>query len=388
MAIELNKGQKEGTKKLKKWWKNQTKQVIEVSGPAGSGKTTIIYHVIDELGLDRNEDVLFVSYVGKAVLVMIVNGNKRASTIHHAIYDIKEIQDKTPEGDIKKSIQFILKKKLEYNVKLIILDEGSMVPDFIGYDLLSFGVSIIVLGDIDQLPPPFGKPLFLNNPDIYLTEVMRQAKGDPIIHLSEMIRQGKDIPIGKYGPRCFVIGRNDMTDNMLKLSDVVICGRNSTRYDLNNYIRENIHHRYGDYPQINDRLICRKNNWLLTIDDIPLVNGMVGTVINPVDKNSGEKNVFSIDFQPDFMVENYYYNIPADYKYLNSTTVSGKKFIDKFNIGNKFEYGYAITGHSSQGSQYNKVLVIEEHIGDKNFHKKWLYTVETRAKSMLILVKE
>ena len=45
-----------------------------------------------------------------------------------------------------------------------------------------------------------------------------------------------------------------------------------------------------------------------------------------------------------------------------------------------FTYGYAITGHKSQGSEWDKVLVIEEKFPfDKEEHKRWLYTCCTRA---------
>ena len=54
----------------------------------------------------------------------------------------------------------------------------------------------------------------------------------------------------------------------------------------------------------------------------------------------------------------------------------------------EFTYGYAITGHKSQGSQWDKVLVIEERFPfEKEEHIKWLYTCCTRASSRLVLVR-
>jgi exodeoxyribonuclease-5 len=53
----------------------------------------------------------------------------------------------------------------------------------------------------------------------------------------------------------------------------------------------------------------------------------------------------------------------------------------------EFDYGYAITCHKSQGSEYDKVLVFEEWLkgGD---HSRWLYTAATRAKEKLVIVKD
>ena len=52
-------------------------------------------------------------------------------------------------------------------------------------------------------------------------------------------------------------------------------------------------------------------------------------------------------------------------------------------------YGYALTCHSAQGSEWNNVLVIEETFPfDKKEHARWLYTAATRASEKLVLVKE
>lgn len=54
----------------------------------------------------------------------------------------------------------------------------------------------------------------------------------------------------------------------------------------------------------------------------------------------------------------------------------------------EFTYGYAITAHKSQGSEWNKVLVFEEKFPfSKEEHKKWLYTACTRASCKLVLVR-
>ena len=51
-------------------------------------------------------------------------------------------------------------------------------------------------------------------------------------------------------------------------------------------------------------------------------------------------------------------------------------------------YGYAITGHKAQGSEWEKVLVVEENFPfDKKEHARWLYTCATRASDKLVLVR-
>ena len=52
----------------------------------------------------------------------------------------------------------------------------------------------------------------------------------------------------------------------------------------------------------------------------------------------------------------------------------------------EFTYGYAITCHKSQGSEWDKVLVVEEKFPfDKEEHARWLYTAATRASEKLVI---
>ena len=87
----------------------------------------------------------------------------------------------------------------------------------------------------------------------------------------------------------------------------------------------------------------------------------------------------------------YFRQLNIDYKLLTTgePTVNEKNF-KRFPKGIKpltFDYGYCITCHKSQGSEYDKVLVFEEHLKDSQ-HARWLYTAATRAKKKLIIVKD
>ena len=54
----------------------------------------------------------------------------------------------------------------------------------------------------------------------------------------------------------------------------------------------------------------------------------------------------------------------------------------------EFTYGYAITCHKSQGSEWDKVLIYEEKFPfDKEEHKRWLYTAVTRGAQKVVLVR-
>lgn len=385
-----NKQQAIGLKKAKEWYLTRSKPTFEISGIAGSGKTTLVYYIIQELGLSMDE-VVFAAYIGKATLAMVRKGTP-ATTIHHLIYDVIEVVKKDENGNaiIDPSTnraytvpKFVKKEALPPNIKLIVIDEGAMVSTPIAMDLLSFGIPIIVLGDRRQLPPVFGKPYFLRYPDVELNEPMRQALDSPIIYLAQKAIYGEAIRIGNYGDGTKVIYKEDMSDEMLLRSDITICHRNLTREDINSYVRKSILSRPDDRPVINDKIICRQNNWQKYINnDIFLINGLIGYV-ERVDLASYNKNSIKIDFRPEFLKYDMFHNLEIDYKYLCApqevkATMSRSYY-------NKFEYAYAITCHLAQGSEYEDVLVFNEPIFDKSLYNKWLYTAITRSSKNLII---
>lgn len=385
--MEFTDEQEEAIRKAKRWWKTQDKQVFEISGIAGSGKSSVVYYLIEELGLDRN-NVLFVAYVGKAALVLSQKGNN-AKTIHSAIYDAVEVPKYDENGkpiivNNRKvtTIEFVKKNKLYGDIELIVVDEAGMVPEKLALDLMSFNIPIIALGDNNQLDPVFGERFFLAKPDATLTKPMRQALDSPIIYLAERAMRGKPIKMGKYGDSCYVIDKSMITDNMLIKSDVVICGKNKTRTELNNYIRHDIMKIESESPKIGEKLMCTQNNWGRSIcNDIYLINGMTGFVKNVyLDTYNGRS--LMIDFQPDFIKDEYFKKVKIDYANL---IAKPEDRLNKKSFYDKFEWGYAATVHKYQGSEADKVFIYHEPYGTADFRCKSLYTAITRSKKFLIL---
>ena len=158
-----------------RWMKKRGRsdQVFRLFGYAGTGKTTLARHLAE--GVDGN--VVFAAFTGKAALVMQSRGCENARTIHSLIYRPKEIESEEPS--------FVLNGDSEAaNARLIVIDECSMVDEELGRDLLSFGRPVLVLGDPAQLPPVKGGGYFTEaEPDVMLSQVHRQAAGDPIVRL-------------------------------------------------------------------------------------------------------------------------------------------------------------------------------------------------------------
>ena len=186
----LNEQQQDILDQVVNWfYKEPENQVFEIGGGAGTGKTYLVSQIILALGLDESQ-FLAVAYTGAAALVLRGKGFVNACTIHSALYQI--IEEPMPDMiseyfhiPIAKK-RFIRRPKLDESIKLIIVDEGYMVPEYIARDLMSYGVKILVSGDPNQLPPIGGKPAFLTNPNNIhmLTKLMRQAEDDPIVYLA------------------------------------------------------------------------------------------------------------------------------------------------------------------------------------------------------------
>lgn len=377
----LTSGQEKGLKIAVERYKNKEPYTV-IAGYAGSGKSTLVKFIIDALEIDE-DDVVYIAYTGKASLVLRNKGCSNSITAHRLLYRAIEKPDRTYE--------FIPKKSLEYDYRLIVLDECSMLPQEMWDLLLSHKVHVIALGDPGQLPPVDGISTTLNNPHVMLDEVVRQAQDNPIIRLSMDIRAGKWINYGGT-KECRIIAHEQASDRLLMGADQVLCGKNITRHSLNERLRKiKFGEQYSAAPINGDKIICLHNEWQeLGDNEEPLVNGMIGTVMN-IELSEGR--LYNPKMIANFISDNggTYNNLQMDYKiFAEKETTINKENWYKYMYAKKayeFDYGYAITVHKFQGSEAEKVVVFDEWLGDREYHCKWLYTAVTRASKMLVVVK-
>lgn len=401
---ELTADQIAADKLIQDWFLHSTKQIFVLAGYAGTGKTTLLKHTVCEtLGLVPDESAAFVTPTGKAATVLIRSGIT-ATTLHRLIYQsITQEQEIEVNGKKVKIEKLIFKRResIDKSIKLIVLDEASMVSDSVLFDLMGFGVKMLLCGDNAQLPPVEGLNTYLQQPDYTLTAIVRQQLDNPIIRLSQMAREGKYIPYGKYGDSVAVNSKRlfigERRKNYFLKADQIICGTNKTRTSINAEIRS--FKRLGQLPATDDKLICVLNNWEQYIDRdyrFNLVNGIIGTAYDPFyDSNTG---IGFMQFKPDFLDELCPEAIPFDTGIFTQNRYLFKHgdYFERFDengepVGaftlNRFEYGYCISCHKAQGSEYDNVIVIDESYAFKEDKNRWLYTAITRAKKKLILLR-
>lgn len=436
--IQPSETQSRAIADIKDWFHNRSEQqqIYRLFGYAGTGKTTITKYAIKDLGLSMFPppkrgsteiirpipDVFFAAFTGKAAYVMRRHGTP-AQTIHSMIYSSHE---RTPEEieEAKKKLAELeadasQKTGIEYTIamaaaaamateikkmrepswtldpfadvascKLIVLDEVSMVNQEMAAHLMSYKKPILVLGDPGQLPPIKGEGAFTGQaPDVMLEEIHRQALDSPIIRLATMARLGQQIPFGRYSDDVWKLNKNNISGSQMLNADQVICGKNATRLQLNAAMRQIAGFRqFGELPSgenINGRLekiICLKN-----MNSVGLINGMFLSLSNieEIDNWSFAAKVTTEEgiTLPDQMsvykgefLQHYYYDKERgdkDWQYKKGLIES--------------TYGWAITGHKSQGSQWRNVLVYDDGFGRGDDRRKWLYTTITRAESGLVI---
>ncbi|AXQ69773.1 Dda-like helicase [Caulobacter phage CcrSC] len=411
-----------------------------LAGYAGTGKSTILPFIIASLGFDP-KDIAFLAPTGKAAKVMtqklMAQGFKlsAAATIHSAIYRARPAPISQLEAELyeaqtsrerlklnggqpeainaltrtinrleKELDDLYTEEKIHFQLnpdslvkdkKLIVVDEASMVGRSIADDLLYFGVPILAMGDPGQLPPVQDDAgLTAGEPDYFLTEIHRQAADNPILQLATMARQGKILVPGVYGDgRAVVMKRRDFNNGHFDWdapAPQFIVGTNATRWRVTKMLRQGYcvpgaeHPNSG--PQEGEPLIICKNNRAYPT----LVNGTEVDAIASHMLHKGQ-TTFPFKIQDE---DGRKYEINA-FQGLFEEHYAGKKNAFSSTSRSAFkarknsvelDWGWAITCHKSQGSQYPEVVVIDESGVFRDDSAKWAYTAITRAAEKLTIL--
>jgi exodeoxyribonuclease V len=359
---ELSREQLEAVERLLDF----PRAVRTLGGYAGTGKTTVVRHLTEELPRYR-----VCAYTGKAAHVLRRKGID-ASTIHSLIYKPEEETYKDAKGRVRTRIVFRLKRELLGNPRGFIVDEASMVGETIFNDLRSFGLPIIFVGDHGQLEPVGDRDFnLMARPDVTLDTVHRNA--GEIAHFAEFIRQGNK-PIDwieqrpdqpEYQVRFLTLSQATQRDKRTLQYGQIICAFNKTRVIINKYLREDALDYPVDRPVVGDRVMCLQND-----AGSGVFNGMQGVI----DGLFGDEMDFGADgesYRVRYLPEQFNRTKRPDY------SKDGRL---------PFDYCYAITCHKAQGDEFDDVLVLEQKCPAWD-HARWAYTAASRARQKLTWVE-
>ncbi len=372
-------------------------QVFFLAGYAGTGKSTLARHLA---GSFRNP--VFAAFTGKAASVLREKGCAGATTLHSLMYKVND-RDKSKLNELRQRLLMMSEEdpdrrealfdfeeekkkasgplfslnpesKLTF-ADLIIVDEVSMVDERLGRDLLSFGKPILVLGDPAQLPPIAGGGFFTNAaPDMLLTEIHRQALDNPILKWATMVRQGEIVPYGLDGA-ANKFRRESVDDAWLaKSAGQILTGKNETRMNLNARVRKALG-RTDPFPVFKDTLVFLKNDHRKGILNGTLCRAQSNETLILSDGTACMNLLYEGKILFDQVVD------PCPFLGKECDIESHRHLV-------RVDYGYALTVHKAQGSQWDAVTVWDDRFQkrDPTQRQRWLYTAITRAAKTLNIV--
>ena len=370
--------------------------VLTLGGYAGTGKSTLVGTIASKLDSSR---IAFCAYTGKAAHVLrgkladqeVYPGY--CGTIHGLIYATLIDEKGRASYSQVDSIP---------HIDLIVVDEASMVPENMFDELRSYDIPILAVGDHGQLPPVASSFNLMENPLLRLEKIHRQAESNPIIQLSAHIRKTGELLRDLEGEHiCFLTTEEGDDEAMRSLFEAtrgveqmydqaVIVYRNQTRVARNAHAR-NIRFGFGGAalpPQKNEQVICLRNDRLSM-----LFNGMRGHFAK--EPTVYGKHKFEVDVRihdesrevQNLKISRFQFGCEHTFSQYSDLTPYGFTPYGWSEVGGLFDYGYTLTCHKAQGSQFTDVLLVYEKPQRMNdFFRRWLYTSVTRASERIAIV--
>ncbi len=436
---------------------NSNLPVFILKGYAGTGKTTMISYIIEEVTKHDKVPILMAP-TGRAARVLGTKTRREANTIHRCIYELDTIETKEGSDDIRyifplKDVEDTAKDRIcivdessmigtrEVHNELFEFGSGSLLNDLLSFVAPHRGGKVIFIGDPMQLPPvgdnvsnALDEQFFKNNKMgvmvAELTDVVRQNEGSAILGNAMKVRtlldsvQRNDLVFDRKENEVIDIEGYNMPKQLLSMypkpeigQSVIITYSNRQARDYNYAVREILYPGEKNIV-IGDILQVVSNNYKLNVMNgdfikITAINGDIEFQSALVYNNIGGERVqhkitmsfrnvrirldneqeitckiiesMLDDADPNLnftQIQALYINFCMRYPQLKRGSQQFKEFLkaDPYFNALRVKYGYAITGHKSQGGEWNTVFV--DYTGRTGFNTdclRWTYTVTTRA---------
>ena len=448
-------------------------------GAAGTGKTTLEKIIVSELekqfakidiNLMKKRDensiydnieqepewrapICFCAFTGRAVQMMKrvlpLEYHSLCNTIHATLGYYPEFYEEKDykTGMFKRKMKFVpyytAERKLPY--KVFIIDEAGTCPIYLWnqlYDAMEDDARVILVGDINQIPPVQGRSVLgfamVNWPTFALEKIHRQAEGNPIIENAHKILNGQfpekhsgvfdivKLPPGSVETKQAIIGytkQMHQKDIFHPFRDSLIVAQNEGGFgqkDLNEILA----------PYFNngaERHVIRTGNGLalyaegdkvmLLANDRQrgLTNGMTGKIISinlngaykgtdyhktqvskhveidlddfakSIEEEINEKNRIK---QPDETEADDLEKNQRQSSHVTTVEFPGDKIIDFQTAGDYrlLSLGYAMTCHKMQGGECPTIAIAIHSANDRVLSREWLYTAVTRGQERVVLM--
>lgn len=453
MSIELTAAQQRAVEDLA----TTDRPVTRLHGYAGTGKTTVVAIRAIERMVEAGVTVQALAPTGKAARVLRSKGMHNAATIHSYLYQPRQVErdewrdrwavfaravlDADPPRAVRAAVELIdtathdtdtghafdtlaaelvaqrrdeaaeLRRAPRWRLAfresgaitfyeengwpasdVLVIDEASMVSDRIAADLARTGSRLIYIGDPAQLPPVGAQVALdaMGEPHHLLTEVKRQsgADGAKVLKLATRIRT-RPVPEVDTTPRSKLL--------RLEEYDQILCWKNATRERINLRVREALGRSSATLPEPGDKLVSLKNTRPSTEGARQWLNGEQVTVLG-VDLAGLAFGRIRLTVLDDEGVEHGVSVAPEPFEGVDAE----RQLLDGFNARGPdpiFTFGYGLTVHKAQGSEWDRVLLVDESpnlisVAERfrgraaalDEARQWLYTGVTRAAKKLHVV--
>ncbi len=415
--LVLNEGQEKAMAMIRQFMASED-VVAVLTGYAGTGKTTMIKVVADEYPCE------ILAPTGKAALRVTEATGHRAQTIHRLLYKASNDED---TGETK----FVARPPSDLTTLhgcIIIVDEASMVGKDVWLTLTTtakfVGAKILLVGDTFQLPPvqrddepPFSALNFETPHRYALTDIVRQALDNPIVRASMLIRQNR--PDYETLTLLHAISPEGLDQHIIELQQrggVALCFTNNKRHELNAAVRRAL----GYEPQTmlpGEPLLVLRNNYAVDRYNGEVISFLAwrGKLLERTAVDRWKNSSLLMHFgealiEGDSLVcmSPEQFSGKAEQEKIGelTTLITARRTLRDAYEYSQVErwgdcvdadeyrpppflfctYGYTLTCHKSQGSEWPEVTVfLEPSIARRRdeFAQRWKYTAITRGKKIV-----
>jgi exodeoxyribonuclease V alpha subunit len=355
------------------------------------------------------------------------------------------------DGELKTKMTFEATRNahrpLPSSIRVIIFEETSMLGTDLYMEVMNacpHDVQIVFLGDIQQLPPVFGPAILgfklLELPVVELTEVYRQALESPIISLAHRTLSGKPLPVSefpewKYEGKLTIHAWKKKIEPIAALNtagqffiaaetkgaynpeeDMILIPFNKAfgTDELNKIIANHLAKKSGEpvyqivagfnrvYFRVGEKVLYDKEDAIITkIDKNPAYAGAAYLAPSPTldywgHDSESHKVEDDSDDSVDFLLQQVAMSETGEDRVkkcshritLQMRDSETEVTVDTAGDVNAMLYGYALTVHKAQGSEWRKVFFVCHQSHATMLQRELLYTAITRAKEELYIICE
>jgi ATP-dependent exoDNAse (exonuclease V) alpha subunit len=424
-------------------------EIFVLKGYAGTGKTTVISTIVNNLS-EINKKYVLLAPTGRAAKVIANYSNKPAYTIHKKIYFPKKVAGGvsfTLQQNKHKNTFFIVDEASmisDSNSDSNAFDNGSLLDDLISYIYSGDNCKMILLGDTAQLPPvnldispalnidTLGMHYQKEIKHIEFDEVMRQEEKSGILFnatelrdvLKEELYESFKFNLKGFKDIIRLTDGYDIQDAInsaysnYSIEDTAFIVRSNKRANqYNEQIRTRILDKESELST-GDFLMVVKNNyfWLKDSDEAGFIaNGdiievlEIFSILELYGFKFAKVKIRMVDYPDQIPLETVllldtinsespsltyeesnrlYQEVLLDYEGETKYKKFQKVKENEFFNALQVKFSYAITCHKSQGGQWNTVFIEQPYLlnGIDKDYIRWLYTAITRAKDKLYLI--